>query len=376
MMNPLLNIAPQTLVHGRTTESADMSRTGDAGDPVLLASFGPATVDGDAASMLRFDAMLRDAVFPAAPAAPVADASQQALDPARDETLDAALDAGAYVREVSAHGADVHATALRVRGASAVESEPVFEAMTHETAPALAPIGPVFAATFVSGEAIAARESIAPTVTQGGMAVSLATMPLLATAALQASLPHDAPPALLASAAPADPGSTRPENALLQLASQSVSSAAATLAVLGGEPAATRVSDRLDSPARQPLETLLGERLQVQIARRSEHALVRLDPPSMGTIEIVIRQEGAHLHVHLRASNSEVARQLQVIGETLRQDLVQRQHGDVSVQVWDSSREGEHQRRRATLVWQDEPGRALNDEAEEHRSFAINTASE
>lgn len=132
----------------------------------------------------------------------------------------------------------------------------------------------------------------------------------------------------------------------------------------------------VDAPGSQSLTTVLGERLQVQINQRSEHALIRLDPPSMGSIEIVIRHEAGHLQVQLRASNGEVARQLHAIGDTLRQDLVQRQHGEVSVQVWDGSRDSGDGRRHQRPVpqWRDDPGRALNESAdgEPNARFALN----
>lgn len=148
---------------------------------------------------------------------------------------------------------------------------------------------------------------------------------------------------------------------------------AATQFVLAAD--ATRLAQDSSAAAatRQPLAAALAERLQVQITQRSEHATVRLDPPSMGTIEIVIRQEAGHLHVQLRASNGEVARQLHAIGETLRQDLVQRQQADVTVQVAEESRDGDGRHRgRQQLPWRDEPGRALNETGEERRTaFAL-----
>lgn len=83
----------------------------------------------------------------------------------------------------------------------------------------------------------------------------------------------------------------------------------------------------------QALMEALGERVQVQIAQRSEHAVIRLDPQAMGSVEIVLRHEGGALQVQLTASHPDVQRQLQGISEALRQDLSQRQYTDVSVNV-------------------------------------------
>jgi flagellar hook-length control protein FliK len=102
------------------------------------------------------------------------------------------------------------------------------------------------------------------------------------------------------------------------------------LALRGAEPAQWR-------PA---LKAALGERLQVQVGARSEQAVIRLDPPSLGRIEIVIRQEGGHLQVHLAASNGDVLRQLHTLTDGLRQDLVHRHHGEVAVTVSDLARDG------------------------------------
>jgi len=139
-------------------------------------------------------------------------------------------------------------------------------------------------------------------------------------------------------------------------------------------PVPTQPAQPLNAP-RSALEAALGDRLQLQITQRSEHAVIRLDPPSMGTIEIVIQREGGNIQVHLRASNAEVARQLHGIGDSLRQDLVNRQNGDVSVHVSDSSREqsASQQGQRQSQAQRDTPGRALSESTEEStpKSFTL-----
>lgn len=85
--------------------------------------------------------------------------------------------------------------------------------------------------------------------------------------------------------------------------------------------------------APQPLLQALGDRLQLQIAARSEQAVIRLDPPQLGQIEIAIRQQAGELQVRIVASHGEVARQIQQHSEQLRHELVQRHSGEVSVQV-------------------------------------------
>jgi flagellar hook-length control protein FliK len=122
-----------------------------------------------------------------------------------------------------------------------------------------------------------------------------------------------------------------------------------------------QVVDQPTAAAKQPLAALLGERLHVQIRENSERAVIRLDPPSMGSIEISIRHEAGTVQVQMRASHPDVARQLHALSDALRQDLSQRQFADVSVQISEHSRDaGERQRQRQAAVVQDEPGRALN----------------
>jgi flagellar hook-length control protein FliK len=115
---------------------------------------------------------------------------------------------------------------------------------------------------------------------------------------------------------------------------------------------------------RQPLADALGERLQFSVQRGFDQAVIRLDPPQLGRIEIAIRHEAGALQVHMTATHGEVVRQLNAIGDSLRQDLGQRQYGEVSVSVSDagagSGRDAEGRPRgRLPDALPDEPGRAL-----------------
>ncbi|MGO8856092.1 MAG: flagellar hook-length control protein FliK [Steroidobacteraceae bacterium] len=127
------------------------------------------------------------------------------------------------------------------------------------------------------------------------------------------------------------------------------------------------------APPRQSLAQALGERLQIQITRGSENAVIRLDPPAMGSIEIAIRHEVGAVQVHLSASNGAVLSQLQAIGDALRQDLMQRHPGEVSVQISPGSRDANGRQRQAG-GGEDEPGRALHEEADADESTAFTLA--
>ncbi|AJY33027.1 flagellar hook-length control FliK family protein [Burkholderia thailandensis 34] len=100
-----------------------------------------------------------------------------------------------------------------------------------------------------------------------------------------------------------------------------------------------RAAARAHSPQSAPvrlgaeLMSVLGERIDVQLQRGVERAVIRLDPQSMGTLHIAIRHEGGSVQIQMIASHEEVARQLQTMSEALRQDLSSRHHGDVTVVV-------------------------------------------
>jgi flagellar hook-length control protein FliK len=131
------------------------------------------------------------------------------------------------------------------------------------------------------------------------------------------------------------------------------------------------------APNRQALVDALGERLSVQLNRGSSQATVRLDPPMMGTIEIVIRHDAAGVQVHLSASHGDVLRQLHSIGNALSQDLVQRNHGEVTVHVSESSRDGEGRQRNhqgGSAERDSNPGHALRTADEPERAVAFTLA--
>ena len=84
---------------------------------------------------------------------------------------------------------------------------------------------------------------------------------------------------------------------------------------------------------RQTLQEALGERLQLQVGKNAEQAVIRLEPPMLGRVEIAIRHSAGSLEVHISATHGEVLRQLQSVSEGLRNDLAQRQFTDVAVNV-------------------------------------------
>ena len=127
----------------------------------------------------------------------------------------------------------------------------------------------------------------------------------------------------------------------------------------------------------RPLAQALGDRLQVQASQGIEQARIRLEPPALGRIEIVLRQEGNQLQVQLSASHNDVVRQLQAMGEGLRQELTQKQGAQVTVQVFEDraladGRSSHRERQQSQQPQEDTPGQGLLSESKaDRRAFTL-----
>lgn len=148
----------------------------------------------------------------------------------------------------------------------------------------------------------------------------------------------------------------------LREASPTAWSAPAPTNSLSTPQASAGAASPADPRSPQALVDTLGERIDWQLKRGSERAVIRLDPPMQGQLEITIRRDGAGIQVHLAASSSEVVRQLQTISDGLRQDLAGRQAGDVAVVVSHSTRDSDGRGRQSGQTPdQEQPGKALSE---------------
>lgn len=77
----------------------------------------------------------------------------------------------------------------------------------------------------------------------------------------------------------------------------------------------------------------LRETVEVQVQQRFQQATIRLDPPELGSLEILISHESGRLSVHISAAQTDVARLLASTSERLRQELVEQNSLQVHVQV-------------------------------------------
>jgi flagellar hook-length control protein FliK len=211
-----------------------------------------------------------------------------------------------------------------------------------------------------------------------------------ATAPAPASPAAPAPDALAATAAqPGNAGNAAAGNGSDTQDRSSASAAAPVWGVAapaaGNQPAADPVA-LAGPPAawRQPLQDALGERLQMQLGNHMEQAVIRLEPPMLGRIEIAIRHTAGALEVSLTATHSEVVRQLQTVSENLRNDLSGRQYTEVAVSVSQAPRaqaanpnafadqQGGRQRQGAREQQDAEPGLALADAGNASSTFSLN----
>jgi flagellar hook-length control protein FliK len=137
---------------------------------------------------------------------------------------------------------------------------------------------------------------------------------------------------------------------------------------------------------RQTLQEALGERLNLQLGKNAEQAVIRLEPPMLGRVEISIRHAAGSLEVNITATHGEVLRQLNTVSENLRNDLAGRQYSDVSVNVSQAPRaqataqsgtgfSGDAQGRGRQQEQQDQqtrqPGAALADAHQPNAAFSL-----
>lgn len=90
----------------------------------------------------------------------------------------------------------------------------------------------------------------------------------------------------------------------------------------------------------EKLTALLKDQIQFQIGKQQQISTIRLDPPSLGKLEIAVQLDAGKLMVHIGANQSDVCRSLQQFSENLRQHLTAQNFMEVNVQV---SSEGQSQ---------------------------------
>ena len=121
----------------------------------------------------------------------------------------------------------------------------------------------------------------------------------------------------------------------------------------------------------EKLTALLKDRIQFQIGQQQQISTIRLDPPSLGKLEIAVQLDAGKLMVHIGANQSDVCRSLQQFSENLRQHLTAQNFMEVNVQV--SSEGQSQQQKQQSGHQQDEVASALvlNDEPQFQRNESV-----
>ncbi|WP_318457265.1 flagellar hook-length control protein FliK [Photobacterium leiognathi] len=86
---------------------------------------------------------------------------------------------------------------------------------------------------------------------------------------------------------------------------------------------------------------ILQDRVSLQATQNMQEARIRLDPPDLGKLDLIVKMEGDKLSVQISANNSAVRDALSQVSERLRHDL-QQQFMSVNVNI----SHGEHQSHR------------------------------
>lgn len=111
----------------------------------------------------------------------------------------------------------------------------------------------------------------------------------------------------------------------------------------------------------------LRENVDLQVQQKVQSATIRLDPPELGSMEILLSHESGRLNVQLTAANFDVARLLQQTSDRLRQELVGQHFVQVNVQVGAEGGGQQGQQRQRALLTGDEPPMAARAEAQAER---------
>ena len=121
----------------------------------------------------------------------------------------------------------------------------------------------------------------------------------------------------------------------------------------------------------EKLTALLKERIKIKIGQQQQVTTIRLDPPSLGKLEIAVQLDAGKLMVHIGANQSDVCRSLQQFSENLRQHLTAQNFMEVNVQV--SSEGQSQQQKQQSGHQQDEVTSALvlNDEPQFQRNESV-----
>jgi flagellar hook-length control protein FliK len=88
----------------------------------------------------------------------------------------------------------------------------------------------------------------------------------------------------------------------------------------------------------------LRDSVDMQIQQKAQRATIRLDPPELGKLEIVVSQEAGRISIQINAGQADTLRLLQQTSDRLRQELLTQHFVQVNVQVGADSQSGQQSR--------------------------------
>ncbi len=88
----------------------------------------------------------------------------------------------------------------------------------------------------------------------------------------------------------------------------------------------------------------LRDSVDMQIQQKAQRATIRLDPPELGKLEIVVSQEAGRINIQIHAGQADTLRLLQQTSDRLRQELLTQHFVQVNVQVGADSQSGQQSR--------------------------------
>ncbi len=134
-------------------------------------------------------------------------------------------------------------------------------------------------------------------------------------------------------------GSANVVNDLASPQSQTVTTASATSSA---EWASVRVDTSAGKWGEQMLQ-VLNDRVTLQAQQNLQEAKIRLDPPDLGKLDLMVRVEGDRLSVQINANAAATREALLQVSERLRAELQNQNFVHVEVNVGsDKGREGQH----------------------------------
>lgn len=83
----------------------------------------------------------------------------------------------------------------------------------------------------------------------------------------------------------------------------------------------------------EQLTSLLKDRIQFQLDEQQQTSTIRLDPPSLGKLNISVQLDAGKLVVHIDASQADIRHSLTQFSDSLRQHLTEQNFVKVEVQV-------------------------------------------